>query len=176
MEKVKNDLTQKYSKATRRIHWLSFIGILVLIPLGLFMEELEYGEQKLNMFQLHAIIGAVVLLLTIFRIFVFFKHPRPPHLKTGSSFNDKLAVWIHYSFYIVLIPIFISGITILIQSGLIEAFKSGDYKLMPEHIDLPATSGHWFFAMLLIFLIVLHIVGVIKHYLLTKENTIKRIF
>lgn len=176
MESVNNDLTQKYSKATRRIHWLSFVGILILIPLGLFMEELEYGEQKLNMFQLHSIIGVVVLFLTIFRIYVFFKHPRPPHLKTGFSFNDRLIIWIHNAFYIALIPIFLSGISILVKSGLIEAFKSGDYQLMPEHIDLPGTSVHWFFAMVIIFLLALHIVGTIKHYFLTKENTLKRIF
>ena len=70
----------------------------------------------------------------------------------------------------------ISGISILVKSGLIEAFKSGNYKLMPEHIDLPGTSVHWFFAMVIIFLLVLHVVGTIKHYLLTKENALKRIF
>ncbi len=82
---MQNDLSKKYSKATIIIHWLSFFGIVSLIPMGFYMSDLPVGETKITLYKAHSVIGVMVLLLTLFRVYVFFKHERPPHLETEKN-------------------------------------------------------------------------------------------
>ncbi len=172
---IKNNLSKKFSKTTIVIHWLSFLAFLALVPLGFIMSDLEPSAQKLSMYKIHSIVGIIVLLLTLARVFVFFKHERPADLKTGSKFNDKLAVWIHNAFYFIILLLTFSGLAILVQGGLYDAYTSNDYNLMPKALDIPPLKAHGALAFLLIALFVFHVAGVIKHYVLTKENTLKRI-
>ena len=108
-----NDLTKKFSKATVATHWLTSLLILILFPLGKYMERLGVHE-KMGLLKIHIILGMLVFILTLIRTFTFFKHERPENLKTGSKLNDKLAVWIHNTFYFLLFAISISGIGTLI--------------------------------------------------------------
>ncbi len=116
MKKIQNDLSQKFSKGTIVIHWLTAILILTLFPLGIFMGGLEASE-KMGLIKIHILLGLVVLILTIIRSWLFFKSPRPDDLMTGSRFNDKLAVWIHNAFYYLLFLIAISGIATMLLGG-----------------------------------------------------------
>lgn len=93
-----NDLSQKYSKGIIIIHWLSTLLIFGLFFLGLALSNLE-TSQKLDLLKPHASLGFLLFLITIVRSILFFKSPRPDDLKTGSKFNDKLAIWIHNAFY-----------------------------------------------------------------------------
>ena len=44
-ETIQNNLTQKFNKGTIAIHWLTAILILILFPLGKYMEGLEPLEK-----------------------------------------------------------------------------------------------------------------------------------
>lgn len=170
-----NDLTKKFSKGTIVIHWLTALLILSLFPLGKYMEGLEPVE-KMGLIKIHAILGILVFILTIIRSFLFFKSQRPEDLKTGSKFNDKLAVWIHNAFYFLLFGIAISGIATMILGGYGEALSGGDAELIKPHAEIAPLKPHGIMAVIMMVLLVLHVVGVIKHFILTKENTLKRIF
>jgi len=172
---IKNDLTKKFSKGTIVMHWLTAILILALFPLGKYMEGIEPVE-KMGLIKLHAGLGILVLLLTIFRTYFFFKHERPEDLKTGSKFNDRLAVWIHNIFYLLLFGIAISGVAVMILGGYGDAISSDDTSLIKPHAEIPPLKGHGIMALIMMVLLVLHVLGAIKHYVLTKENTLKRIF
>ena len=138
------------------------------------MEGLDSGE-KMGLLKLHVALGLIVFLLTLVRTWLFFKSPRPADLATGSKFNDKLAVWVHNAFYFLLIGITLSGIATMILGGYGEALKTGNPKLILGHEEIPPLKGHGIMALLLMVLFVVHVVGVIKHYIITKENTLKRI-
>jgi cytochrome b561 len=172
---IKNDLTKKYSKETIAIHWISLLLILALIPIGFIMADTEIGEKKILLYRVHIILGIIVFILTLFRVWFFFKNQRPPKLETGSNFHNKLVIWIEYSFYWILILLSTSGISTVILGGLGEAIKSGDYNLLPKTLDVPPLVAHGFLAQILIALLLLHIAGVIMHYIKTKENTLNRI-
>ena len=55
---TENNLTKKYSRETIISHWLTAILILVLFPMGKYMEGLELSE-KMNLIKTHAILGAL---------------------------------------------------------------------------------------------------------------------
>lgn len=118
--KPTNNLNQKYSISTIATHWLSTLLILILFPLGIYMSKLE-GSEKLGLIQTHAMLGIAILILTLIRTWTYFKKERPADLKTGSKFNDKLIIWIHKLFYVLLFAITISGIVTMVNGGYIEA-------------------------------------------------------
>ncbi len=171
---VKNDLTQKYDKPTILIHWLTALLILVLFPLGKYVEELEQIE-KLEFLKIHVIVGIIVFVLSIYRSYLYFKSPRPPHLKTGSEFNDKLIIWVHNIFYILLFLIPVTGIVALITTGYGEAVFARDISLVKPHKGSIPLETHEILSTIMMIVFALHVIGVIKHKILTKENTIKRI-
>lgn len=168
-----NDLTQKYSKGNIVIHWATVILILTLFPLGKYMSGLSVTE-KMGFIKIHALLGIIVFLLTLVRSYMFFKSKRPEDLKTGSKFNDRLAVWIHNAFYFLLIGISIAGMATMISGGYVDALKSGMSDLIVSKENILPLKAHGLLATFMMILLVLHVLGVIKHYVLTKENTLKR--
>ncbi|WP_420601596.1 cytochrome b [Flagellimonas sp.] len=173
MKEIKNNLSQKYSKGTIAIHWITALLIIALFPLGKYMSGLEPSE-KMGLLKIHAIFGMVVFVLTLVRSYLFFKSKRPDDLKTGSKFNDKLAVWIHNAFYFLLIGISLAGLATMITGGYLDAIKSAKPDLILAKENVVPLKAHGLLATIMMLLLVLHVLGVIKHYVLTKENTLKR--
>lgn len=171
---IQNDLAQKFSKGTIASHWVTAVLILVLFPLGKYMEELDPSE-KMELITLHAILGIIVFGLTILRTWLFFKAPRPNNIQTGSKLNDKLVIWVHNLFYFLLFGLAISGIATMIAGGYVDALDTGNSNLIKDHGEITPIGPHGIMAMLMMLLLIMHIIGVIKHYISTKENTLKRI-
>lgn len=174
-EKVQNDLTKKYSWGVIIIHWLSAIMIFGLFALGLSLSGMEDNAEKLKLIPIHATGGFVLFLLTAIRSIMYFKVKKPDNIKTGSKFNDKLAVWIHNAFYVLLLFIGISGIVTMEVGGYAMALDTQDLTHVIDIKLLPSLKLHAALAYLTMLLVVMHIVGVVKHYIFTKENTLKRI-
>jgi|TARA_B110001469_G_scaffold120296_1_gene128649 cytochrome b561 len=174
MNKIQNDLKKKFSKTTRVVHGLTALLILTLFPIGKYMEGLEISE-KMGLIKIHAILGILVLILTILRTISFFRHERPTNLKTGSKFNDKLAVWVHNLFYFLLFGIAISGVATMILGGYGDALKTGDIDVILPHSEIPPLKPHGIMATIMMLLLIMHVVGFIKHLISKKENTLKRI-
>ncbi len=172
---IKNNLTEKYSKAIIIIHWLSFLLIMVLIPLGFLMTNTENGALKLILLNAHVFIGLLVFILTLLRAWFFFKHKRPSRLQTGKWLHNKLIVWIENSFYFILVLLSTSGIATVIFGNFAEAMSKNDILLLSQTIDTSSGMAHKALAIILAILLMGHVGGVISHYIKTKENTLKRI-
>lgn len=172
---IKNNLSEKYSKGTIIIHWLSFVLIMALIPIGFIMSNMENGETKLVLLRVHIMVGILVFLLTLIRVWFFFKHKRPSKLQTGSRIHDKLIVWLENSFYFILILLSTSGITTAVFGKFAEAVQKGDASLLAQTVEVPPMMAHKALAFILIILLIAHVGGVINHLVKTGENTIKRI-
>lgn len=169
-----NNLSQKYSKGTIAIHWITTVLILALFPMGKYMEGLETAD-KMGLIRLHAILGLAVFVLTLIRTWLFFKSPRPEHVRTGSAFNDKLIVWVHNGFYVLLFAISLSGIATLVLGGYVEGLQSANSDLIKDHNDIAPLNAHGLLAVFMMVLLLAHVFGVLKHYLATKENTLNRV-
>jgi cytochrome b561 len=131
---------------------------------------------KMDLVLFHAMLGTTVLVLTLFRIYFFFKHDRPERVKTGVKINDKLVVWIHNSFYFVLLGLTISGFSVMALGGYGDALMNGAPELMKPHGEIPPLKAHGLLATIIMILLVFHVAGVVKHFILRKENMFKRIF
>lgn len=174
MTTEKNDLAKKFSKTTRVTHGITALLILTLFPMGKYMEGLVLSE-KMGLVKVHAILGVLVLILTIIRTISFFKHERPADLKTGSKFNNKLAVWVHNIFYFLLFGIAISGLATMVLGGYGEALKTGALDAVKSHDEIVPLKSHGIMSTIMMLLLIMHVIGFIKHLISKKENTLKRI-
>jgi cytochrome b561 len=173
-ELVQNDLSKKYHKVVILIHWITTALIIVLFLLGKFMVGIEPHE-KLALIKIHAISGMFVFALTIIRAILYFKAPRPPQIKTGYKWNDKLIPFVHKLFYILLFVISISGVLTMIFGGYINALNLSDASQIKTSAEIIPLKAHDLIGWSIVVLLFIHVFGIAKHYLLTKENTLKRV-
>jgi cytochrome b561 len=139
------------------------------------MSDTKPSDAKILLLRIHVFVGATVFILTLLRVWFFFKRKRPARLETGNPIHNKMIVWIDNSFYIVLLLLSISGILTVIQGELGQAIKTADYSLLPNKLEVAPLAAHQVLAKLLIALLIAHVGGVINHYIRVKENTLRRI-
>ena len=143
--------------------------------MGKFMDGLNPAD-KMDLLKYHSILGILVLVLTLLRVYFYFKHDRPERVKTGNKINDKFAILIHNSFYFILIGLTLSGIAVMIVGGYGNALVEGLPELIKPHSENPPLEVHELLAATVMIVLVVHVVGVIKHFIFRKENIFKRIF
>lgn len=170
-----NDLSARYSTGTILIHWISVFLIFTIFISGEVMEDLVPAD-KMKFFPGHAALGIILLILTIIRSFLYFRAPRPEHIKTGSKWNDNLAVFIQRALYYAIILACVFGIATFVAGGYIPAIEND----APEDL-VPGDQNkllifHRIFVVLLMLMSVMHIVGVFRHIIRTGQNILKRMW
>ena len=61
---VKNSLTE-YGFISKSLHWLSAILLLIQIPLGFYLVDLDFGEQRITIEDIHVTLGLTVFYIII---------------------------------------------------------------------------------------------------------------
>ena len=171
----KNRVTE-YGIFSKVLHWLSAILLLVQIPLGFYLVDLDFGEQRINVENIHVILGLTIFYIVIIRLINKILNPTPkldPSIFKGQRFLGKMN---HILLYIAILSITISGILKKLFNGetLIIIFREIQIN---ENFDLADQfyEIHIFSNYTLIGLIALHITAVIIHKLFFGDNLLKRI-
>ena len=171
--KNQNDLSIKYHRATRLIHWLTAILLIITFAIGKYMVNIPIVE-KLDTVKLHIVLGTSILVLTLVRVWLFFKKTRPPRIKTGSAINDALIVFVHNAFYFLLISIALAGFATSLTGGYWDAINASNPNLVKAKSEISALVIHGVLSFITIVFVIVHIVGVARHRRRTNENTLKR--
>jgi cytochrome b561 len=176
MSNIKNDLKAHYDVQVIIIHWISFLLIAALVPTGKILHETEVVADKMLLYRVHIVVGIIVFLMTIYRSYLFFIKPRPPRLDMGLSLHNTLVLWVQRFFYIGLLTLGISGLAVIITTGIGEAVFQNNIITLPSKVDNEIFEVHEFSANTLIVLFFAHVGGVILHYFRKKENVLRRIY
>ena len=167
-----------YHPLSKFFHWITALLIAGLVLLGLYMTPLAFSEFKLQLYIWHKSFGLLVLLLLVFRILIFVVHKKPKPLEEHKRWERMLAKCTHIFLYLLLFLMPLSG---WVMSS------AGDYTVQFFDIHLPdivdkdevlfrqSKLFHSIFAIILIFLVLFHAIGGLKHHLIDKDMTIKRI-
>ena len=171
---IKNTLTE-YGLISKLLHWVSAILLLVQIPLGFYLVDLDFGIERINIENIHVIIGLSLFYLVIFRLIYKIINPTPkldPSVFKGQRFLAKLN---HVMLYVIILSITISGIFKKLFNGetLTIVFKKikiqDNFQLGELFYDVHVFSNY-----LLIVLIVIHLMAIIAHKLFFNDNLFKR--
>ncbi|MDB2526941.1 cytochrome b/b6 domain-containing protein, partial [Candidatus Pelagibacter bacterium] len=105
----KNTLS-KYGLISKVFHWLSAALLIVQIPLGFYLVDLDFGDERLEIEKIHIIMGLTIFYLAILRLLNNFFNPTPK-IDPSKFLGQKLLAKInHLLLYITILLITVSGI------------------------------------------------------------------
>ena len=173
--RLTNNLTE-YGYISKIFHWLSAAVLVIQIPLGFYLVDLDFGEKRLTIESIHVILGLSIFYLTLFRLIYKLFNPTPSlgnNIFPGQKLVAKLN---HILLYASLLTITISGaLKKLFNGEVLDIFFldieiKDNFELAELFYDIHIISNYT-----LIALISLHIFAVIIHKVVFKENLLKRI-
>ncbi|MFN3845986.1 MAG: cytochrome b/b6 domain-containing protein [Paracoccaceae bacterium] len=175
---------QSYGRVARLFHWTTAALILAAIPLGIIANRLPYDTtealaRKAQLFSVHKTLGVVVFVVAIGRILwaVTQTHPAPIHPDRRAEL--WMAQLVHWMLYISLVAVPLTGwvhhAAVTGFAPILWPFGQGlPFVPQSEQVALVAGSAHWVFTKLMIGAIVLHVAGALKHHLIDRDGTLRR--
>ena len=173
--KLKNTLTE-YGAISRIFHWLSATVLIIQIPLGMYLVDMDFSEKRLTIENIHVAVGISIFYLTVLRLIYKTFNPTPKLNNSIFPGQKIIAKLNHVFLYISILMITISGALKKLYNG--EVLDMFFFNLeIQDNFDLADIfyEIHILGNYTLIALISLHISAVIIHKLLFKENLLKRI-
>lgn len=178
--------TRRYTRVAIALHWLTAAAVLALIGIGLVMTQTDLAPmRRFQLYQWHKSIGITVLLLSLVRIAWRLFHPAPPPPGAMPRIERRAASAAHGLLYLLLIGMPLTGWAVVSASpfnlptllyGTIPwphlpvvstlADKAGAEKALA----LVHASGAW----LLIGLLALHVGAALRHHLILRDDTLRR--
>lgn len=169
----------RYGHLSVLIHWLIALTVYGMFGLGLWMVTLGYYDGWYHKApELHKSIGMIVLLVMVVRVLWRFISPPPPPLASYSKVTRVSAVAAHLLLYVLLFAILLSGYLISTADGKpVSVFGLFDVPAtlsdFGAQADLAGTLHLWL-AWGVVVLSVLHGLAALKHHLIDKDVTLKR--
>ncbi|MEJ6707480.1 MAG: cytochrome b/b6 domain-containing protein [Amylibacter sp.] len=174
-----------YGSVTKLFHWLTALLILTAISLGVFGSygidtTTEAGISRAAwVFSMHKTIGISAFMVAVLRILWAITNTKPGLLNADRKLEATAAKVVHWLLYISLVIVPLSG-------WLHHAAASGFAPILwPLGQSLPLVpksaavseffaGWHFVFTKILVLSIFLHIAGALKHHVIDKDATLRR--
>jgi cytochrome b561 len=167
----------KYGLLAKLFHWITFIILILQIPFGFYLVGLEFSDRRIDLENIHILIGITVFYITLFRLVWKFFNSSPTE---GNSFFKGqifIAKANHFFLYLSIFTITISGILKKLYMGeklnflfFSYGFKKDNFQLADLYYEVHIYANY-----LLIVLVVLHILAVIVHHFIFKDKILDKI-
>lgn len=167
----------EYGLIAKSFHWLIAVMIIGLLPVGLGMGTLENSPFKFQIYAMHKSFGLLVFFLGLGRIIWRFVSAPPEHLDAHAKWEVTLASAAHFWLYVCIIGMPLSG---WLMSN------AGEFPVPFFGLQMPALIGknealgdlfyniHEILGYTLLFVLALHAAGALKHHVLDKDETLRR--
>ena len=65
---------KEYGLLGKLFHWITFLALLLQVPFGFYLVGLEFSSERIELENIHILVGITVFYFTLFRlIWKFFK-------------------------------------------------------------------------------------------------------
>ena len=174
----------RYGAVTKFFHWFIALLVITLIALGLYASDLPFETQaelgaKAWYFSLHKTLGVTVFLAALARISWALFQPRPGLLNADHRWESWLAETTHWVLYGSLVIVPLAGwIAHAAASGFAPIWWPFGQGL--PFIPKSTTVEHVFATLheiagkVLIGAVILHFLGAMKHHLIDRDATLRR--
>jgi cytochrome b561 len=193
-----NNLTS-YTKTAKILHWLIALLIFGMFALGWFMADIPKEAAKQTVFDIfdlgifhwtvaeeisprsfyfnvHKSFGVTILALIFLRVLWRFTHKPPAILSSYKAWEAKLAKGAHHLLYLLMVLLPVSGVIMAMYSkyGIkwfgMDFIKGLDNNPMREIFK----EAHEIIGLIMVAILVLHILGALKHKFIDKDETLSR--
>ena len=169
-----------FGSLAKGFHWVIGLGIIGLLGLGLYMTSLEFNASVIKLYFWHKSVGIVILSLAVLRLGWRFANIRPRALPNHKKWEKALAAFIHFCLYGAMFGMPMTG-------WVMSSTKNYDVSVfgwftLPDIVpgeenkgiaSLAATAHEWM-AYALIGAILLHAGGALKHHIIDRDDTLRR--
>ena len=174
-----------YGSVTKLFHWLTALLVLTAIGLGAYASygidpTTETGITQLAaVFSLHKTVGIAAFMVAVLRIIWALSNVKPGLLNANHRIEAVAAEVVHWLLYISLVVVPLSG---WIHHAAASGFAPILWPLGQSLPLIPKSAAvsdffagwHFVFTKVLLISIFLHFAGAIKHHLIDKDATLRR--
>ncbi|MEM1006256.1 MAG: cytochrome b, partial [Pseudomonadota bacterium] len=181
-----------YGSVAKTFHWLTALLIFTALPLGWIANDLAYAIYDPNiasteadiataarLFSLHKTVGVAVFFVALARILWAITQTKPGLLNADNKPEAFAAETVHWLLYASLVLVPLSG---WVHHAAAEGFApilwpfGQNLPFVPKSPELAewTASLHWLFIWVLAGSLVLHVMGALKHHVVDKDSTLRR--
>ena len=104
------NIIPEYNIITKFFHWLSVVGLVVQIPLGFYLVDMDFSDTRILIEDIHVILGLSIFYITLFRMLFRLMLQSPDDPIEGFAGQMIIAKINHFLLYITLLTVTCSGI------------------------------------------------------------------
>ena len=178
------DTAARYGSLTKIFHWLTALLILSAIALGLIAENAPFATgddlaRKATLFSIHKTIGIAAFVTALLRILWAMTQTRPGLLHPERRFEAFAAHLAHWLLYGAMVIVPLSGwVHHAATTGFAPILwpfgQSLPFVAKSETVASIASNIHFAGFLLLGLSILAHITGALKHALIDRDDTLRR--
>ncbi len=179
-----NDSKLQLSRPTIALHWIIAWTMIIMLAMGIFMAETE----TYALYDLHKSIGVLIFFVILVRVVWRLRNGWLEPVSQYTPTEILLSKIVHYVLLIGSVIIPISGFMMSAAGGHgvavfgLELVAANPDPLNPQKVialnETLAGIGHELHEIvsyLVIVALILHIVGALKHHIIDKDGTLRRI-
>lgn len=176
--------SETYGSVARVFHWLTALLILTAMPLGVIAHNLPTGSdaeiaRAVFVFSIHKTVGIAAFFVAILRILWALTQEKPRLLHPDRKLESFAAEVVHWLLYVSLVLVPLSG---WLHHAATEGFAEiwwpfgQDLPFVPNDPHVAEFFGAWHFVFTKVLLVsvLLHIAGALKHHVIDKDATLRR--
>ena len=192
-------MNKRYTKIAIILHWLIAFGILGMFAFGWYMtglprespEQMSYdlfdwgiytweltkeSSPRAFYFNLHKSIGITLLGLIVIRILWRITHNPPALLTSYKAWERKLSTSAHHLLYLLMVLVPLSGLIMSVAGKYGVKWFGLDFIAGIENKPIREIfhETHEIAGLIFLAIIVLHILGALKHKFIDKDETMQR--
>ena len=165
------------------LHWLIGITIILLVAMGLYMSNTE----TLTLYSIHKSLGLSVAIFIVLRVVWRIAQGWPEPASQYQRWEQVLSKIVHWGLMLVSIMFPVTGFMLSWMGGWEIALWGWEIIPMTPDPEKPgyalplnegaakgAAKGHEVMGDLFLILISLHVAGALKHHVVDKDKTLKR--
>ena len=171
-----NNTSEKYGLLAKLFHWFTFIALIIQIPFGFYLVGLEFSDRRIDLENIHILIGITIFYFVLLRLIWKLFNPSPKSENNFFKGQNLIAKTNHFLLYVGIFAITISGVLKKLYMGeklnffiFQYAFKESNFQLADSFYVVHIYANY-----LLIALVSLHILATVAHHIFFKDKILKK--
>ena len=167
---------EKYGLVAKLFHWFTFIALIIQIPFGFYLVGLEFSDRRIDLENIHILIGITIFYFVLLRLIWKLFNPSPKSEHNFFKGQNLIAKTNHFLLYVGIFAITISGVLKKLYMGeklnffiFQYAFKESNFQLADSFYVVHIYANY-----LLIALVSLHILATVAHHIFFKDKILKK--
>jgi len=177
------DQQHQLSKTSVVLHWIVALVIISLSGVGLLMSQKEIWF----LYRIHKSIGVLIFVVILMRVVWRLRQGWPKPIRQYARYEQALAKLVHWVLIVATVLMPVSGMLMSGVGG--HGIAIFGWQLVAEHHSLNkpdhaepysefwaqvGETGHEIIGYVLIVAIALHIAGALKHHIVDRDATLRR--